>query len=97
MKFDRNTVIHVEKLARIDLTETERERLTEQLKRVVEYVEQLQAVDTEGVEPMSGVFHAAPATLRPDRVGPCLDRDTVIKMAPDAKNGLFRVPKIIER
>ena len=97
MKFDRDTIIHVEKLAHIELTDDERARLTEQLGRIVEYIEQLQAVDTEGVEPTSGVFHEAAPGLREDVVEPSLDHNRVMAMAPDPKNGFFRVPKIIER
>ena len=97
MKFDRDTVLHVEKLARIDLTDEERDRLTDQLIRIVEYCEKLQDVDTEGIEPTSGVVIDGGSKLRDDEVGPSLDRDVVLGMAPDKKGPYFRVPKIIGR
>lgn len=97
MKFDRDTVLHVEKLARIELTDEERDRLTDQLIRIVDYCEKLRAVDTDGVEPTSGVVIEDASKLRADEVGPSLDRDVVLGLAPDRKGNFFRVPKIIER
>jgi aspartyl-tRNA(Asn)/glutamyl-tRNA(Gln) amidotransferase subunit C len=63
----------------------------------VEYCEQLQALDTDNVVPTSAVVHESEGALREDDVEPGLDRDVVLGEAPDAKDGYFRVPKIIER
>jgi aspartyl-tRNA(Asn)/glutamyl-tRNA(Gln) amidotransferase subunit C len=87
------TVDHVARLARLSLTAEERETFARQLDGILAYAESIQALDTEGVEPMS---HAgATATLRDDGPGPSLDRDRVLGAAPDAADGLFRVPKVI--
>lgn len=87
------TVDHVARLARLSLTAEERETFARQLDGILAYAESIQALDTEGVEPMS---HAgATATLRADLPGPSLDRDRVLAAAPDAADGLFRVPKVI--
>jgi aspartyl-tRNA(Asn)/glutamyl-tRNA(Gln) amidotransferase subunit C len=94
---DKADILHLEKLARIELSETEREKLAEQLARIVEFCEQLQRVDTDGVEPTSTVVHGAHHGPRKDTSYPGLDRDVVLSQAPDAVNGFFRVPKIIER
>lgn len=87
------TVDHVARLARLSLTAEERETFARQLDGILAYAESIQALDTEGVEPMS---HAgATATLRDDLPGPSLDRGRVLAAAPDAADGLFRVPKVI--
>ena len=97
MKIDEKLIKHLEVLARMELTPDERKTLTEQLTRIVEYVEQLQEIDTENVEPTTAVVHQEEAPLRPDEPRPGLERDVVLAEAPDRDDGYFRVPKIIER
>ncbi len=97
MKIDLKMIAHLEELAKIELTPEEREVLSEQLDRIVEYCEQLQGLDTDAVAPTSAVIHESGSALREDQVEPGLDRDVVLGEAPDAKDGYFRVPKIIER
>ncbi len=97
MKIDLKTIAHLEALARIELTPEERDVLSEQLGRIVEYCEQIQGLDTDDVAPTSAVVHESGSALREDRVEPGLDRDVVLGEAPNAKDGYFRVPKIIER
>ena len=97
MKFDQQSIAHLEKLARIELTADERKRLTSQLSAIVEYVEKLQEVDTKDVAPTTAVVHEEGRHLRADEVRPGLDRDVVLDNAPDAAGGFFRVPRIVER
>jgi aspartyl-tRNA(Asn)/glutamyl-tRNA(Gln) amidotransferase subunit C len=94
---DKAMIQHLEKLARIELSAEERQRFAEQLPRIVEYCEQLQRLETDEVAPTSAVVHGTKVELRNDEPKPGLDRDPVLAEAPDAKNGFFRVPKIIER
>ena len=87
------TVEHVARLARLSLTDQEKEGLARELQEILAYAETIQALDTGDVEPMS---HAAAAeVLREDSPAPSLDRERVLGAAPDAANGLFRVPKVI--
>ena len=97
MKIDVKVITHLEELARIELTAQEREQLAAQLDRIVRYVEKLQEVETGDISPTSTVVHRAQTRLRPDEPVRGLDRDDVLDRAPDAKNGYFRVPKVIER
>jgi aspartyl-tRNA(Asn)/glutamyl-tRNA(Gln) amidotransferase subunit C len=97
MKIDEKTIRHLETLARIELTAEERERLAGQLDKIVGYCEELQKVDTEGIEPTSAVVLEGHSALRPDEAKPGLDRDVVLTEAPDPKKPFFRVPKVIER
>ena len=97
MKIDMKMITQLEVLAKIELTPEEREVLSGQLDRIVEYCEQIQGLDTDDVTPTSAVVHETGRALRADEVEPGLDRDVVLGEAPDAKDGYFRVPKIIER
>lgn len=87
------TVDHVAKLARLSLTEQERVTFARQLDQVLSYAESIQALDTEGVEPMSHPQGAE--SFRDDERTPSLAREEVLAGAPDAADGFFRVPRII--
>ena len=92
---ERKDVEHVARLARLALTDDELERMREQLNGILAYIEKLNELDTEGVEPTS---HAVPMlnVMRDDEPGPCLPRDEALANAPDRAGELFRVPRIIE-
>jgi aspartyl-tRNA(Asn)/glutamyl-tRNA(Gln) amidotransferase subunit C len=87
-------VAHVARLARLDLTEEERERFAEQLGAVLDHAADVEALDTAGVLPTA---HPLPLrnVLREDVPRPCLDRDEVLSQAPDAESNRFRVPRIL--
>lgn len=92
---ERKDVEHVARLARLALTDDELERMREQLNGILAYIEKLNELDTEGVEPTS---HAVPMlnVMREDEPAPCLPRDEALANAPDRAGELFRVPRIIE-
>jgi len=84
---------HLARLAHVSLTAEERETFTRQLQEILTYAESIQALDTGGVEPMS---HAGPRSpLREDEAEPSLPREDALRDAPDAADGLFRVPRIL--
>jgi aspartyl-tRNA(Asn)/glutamyl-tRNA(Gln) amidotransferase subunit C len=88
-------VEHVANLARLVFNEEEKKKLAEQLGRILDYIEQLNELDTEDVEPTS---HVIPMknVVRPDVVRPSLTRDDALANAPSDVDGLFEVPKIVE-
>ncbi len=86
------TVDHVARLARLSLTEEERSLFARQLDDILAWAEALQAVDVSGVEPLAA--QGAPG-LRADRETDGLPRDAALSGAPDAAEGLFRVPRVI--
>ena len=92
---ERKDVEHVARLARLALTDDELERMREQLNGILAYIDKLNRLDTEGVEPTS---HAVPMlnVMRDDATGPCLPRDEALANAPDRAGEFFRVPRIIE-
>jgi len=87
-------VAHVARLARLDLSDDELEHYTEQLAAILDHAADIEALDLEGVEPMT---HPVPLSnvFRADVVRPCLDRDEVLAAAPAAESGRFKVPPIL--
>jgi aspartyl-tRNA(Asn)/glutamyl-tRNA(Gln) amidotransferase subunit C len=82
-------------LARIDVTPEEARGVTERLNRVLGLIDQLQSVDTQGIEPMSHALDLV-QRLRPDEVTETDRRDDFQKVAPAVEQGLYLVPKVIE-
>jgi aspartyl-tRNA(Asn)/glutamyl-tRNA(Gln) amidotransferase subunit C len=87
-------VAKVARLARLDVTAEEIERMTVQLDGMLEHFDDIDALDLHAVAPMTQPFPLV-NVLRPDVVRPCLDRDEVLAAAPAAEDGRFRVPPII--
>ena len=82
------------RLARLDLSTDELERMTAQLSGMLEHFADIDALDLAAVEPMTQPYPLV-NVLRPDVVRPSLDRDEVLAAAPAAEDGRFRVPPII--
>ncbi len=95
MSVDRDTVARVAQLARIRVPECEVDRLAGELNKIIGFVEQLNEVDTSGVAPVASVANIK-LRWREDKVtdGDCAD--DVLANAPDARDGYFTVPKVIE-
>jgi aspartyl-tRNA(Asn)/glutamyl-tRNA(Gln) amidotransferase subunit C len=90
-----NDVEHVAKLARLELTEDEKERFTGQLNAILAYAEKLNELDTEHVAPTSHVLKVA-NVMRDDENRPSLTIEKVMKNAPMEEDGQFRVPAVLE-
>lgn len=93
-RISRDDVAHVAHLARLELTEEELERYTEQLAAILDHADDVASLDTAGVAPTA---HPLPLenVLRDDVVRPSLDRDEVLAQAPAAEGEFFRVPRIL--
>ena len=94
-EIDAETARRVAKLARIAVPEERLAPLAQEFGRILEFVEQLNEVDVGGVEPMTGV---APMRLkrREDVVTTGDMPDRILKNAPEAREGFFAVPKVVE-
>ena len=88
---DRDQVLHVARLARLELTEPELERMAEELSGILDHVERMNELDLDGVEPTSHVV-VLENVLRPDEPRPSWPRDRILEEAPDPDAGTFRVP-----
>ena len=95
MKITMQEVEHVARLARLQLTAEEKERMRAQLDSILSYIDKLSELDTTAVEPTS---HVLPITnvFREDEVAPSLAQEAVLANAPDRHDRFFRVPRILE-
>ncbi|WP_425052059.1 Asp-tRNA(Asn)/Glu-tRNA(Gln) amidotransferase subunit GatC [Psychromarinibacter sp. S121] len=95
MSIDKATAAHVAKLARIKVEDDALPALAQEFNTILGFIEQLNEVDVEGVEPMVSV---TPMRLkrREDVVTDGNIQDEVLANAPDAREGFFAVPKVVE-
>jgi aspartyl-tRNA(Asn)/glutamyl-tRNA(Gln) amidotransferase subunit C len=87
----RDQVLHVARLARLELTDEEVERFGSELSKVLDHIEKIGELDLEDVEPTSHVVEIE-NVLRADEPRPSLPREKALESAPDAALGGFRVP-----
>ncbi len=92
---DVQTVRYVARLARLAISDAEVSRFTSDLKRVTDYLAQLQQVDTSNV-PMTVHPHAERDHWRDDQTLPSLKREQAVANAPESEQGFFQVPPVIE-
>ncbi len=93
-------VDRVAELAHLELTADESSRMLKDLNAILDYVAELNELDTAGVAPLAQVGElsaAAASVLRPDQLEPSLDRAVVMSQAPETDGAFFKVPKVIER
>ncbi len=94
MKIDKETVEKLAHLARLKLDEESSEKMTEDLNQILEWVEQLKAIDTEGVEPLTGMSEEE-NVMREDVAKDTLSHEEALKNAPKKDSNYFRVPKVL--
>jgi aspartyl-tRNA(Asn)/glutamyl-tRNA(Gln) amidotransferase subunit C len=94
-KIDQNQVRKVARLARLELTSEEVEEFTGQLCAILDYVEKMNELDTDNVEPLA---HCLPITnvLREDQIKESLGNDKTLANAPQRDGEFFKVPKILD-
>lgn len=98
MRITPEEVLKIANLANLRLSAEDIARYTEDLEEILEYVDQLNELDTSGVEPMAQVLHEGNATpLREDAPGTSFEQGTALRCAPLAGAGHFKVPRVIER
>lgn len=94
MRITKQQVLHVAQLARLELDEAAIEKFAGQIGTVLEYVDQLQAVNTEGVRPTSHAISLTNA-FREDKEHDHLATDKALANAPEKEDGSFVVPKVV--
>ena len=95
MKITEELVDYVSTLSRLRLPQEEKAKMAGELEQIVTYMDTLNTLDTDGVEPMS---HAFPVVnvFREDEVKPSMERELILKNAPKQKEDCFLVPKTVE-
>lgn len=89
------TIEYVGILAKLELNEEEKERAKADMGSMLDYIDKLNELDTNGVEPMSHVFPVN-NVFREDVVTNGDERENILKNAPEEKNGMFNVPKTFD-
>lgn len=95
MKLTKDQVKHVAKLANLPLSDQEEEKYAQQLSKILEYVEQLNAVDTSNVEPTHSVTGLS-NVMRADETEPSLSQEEALQNAKNKENGFFKVKAIFD-
>ena len=95
MPIELTDVDNIANLARLQLTDAEREEAAKSMSNILDLIDQMQSVDTENVAPLAHAFDAV-QRLREDRVTETNRRDELQQIAPETEDGLFLVPKVIE-
>ena len=95
MSIDNSTVKKVAKLARLKVDAKEEQNLKNELNNILEWVDKLQKVNTDNIDPMLSVSNE-PMPMREDMVTSKLDNKQILSNAPEKKAGFFVVPKVVE-
>jgi len=95
MGLTRQEVDHIAELAKLALTEVEKERFREQLSAVLEYAARLEALDTDAIPPTATVLPLR-NVMRADETSPPSPREDILANAPAAEEGCFKVPAVLE-
>lgn len=96
-ELDKESLKKLTKLCRIQCTEEETDRLLHDLQKILDYVDQLQEIDTENIAPLNHVLSDVTNVMREDSVGETLSREVFLENAPDQIGGLIRVPPVIKK
>jgi len=95
LKIDKNTTLKIAKLSRIKIKDDEIQELSSQLSSILDWVEQLNEVDTKNIEPLSNVSKAE-LPLRKDIEESSDNSEKILSNAPDKLENFFAVPKVVE-
>ena len=95
MKIDNEIVQNMAELTQLELDQDELSAIGDKMSEILKLVEEMQAVDTSGIEPVSNPLDAT-QTLRSDVVTSGDDRELFQSFAPETRNGLYLVPKVID-
>jgi aspartyl-tRNA(Asn)/glutamyl-tRNA(Gln) amidotransferase subunit C len=94
MKLSIEEVEHIADLARLKLTEAEKQRYTEQLSDILDYVEHLEELDTDHIPPTASVLEMQ-LRLREDQARPGLSQEDILGNAAETQDGQFKVPPVL--
>jgi len=95
MRISAKELQYIADLSKLTLDEATKERLIHDLNEILNYVDQLMKLDTEGVEPMVHVLSLNNA-FRQDEIQASMERELILQNAPDHLDGYFRVPKVLD-
>lgn len=95
MSVSKEDVKHIANLARLEFTDDELEKYTKDLAEIVNFANTLSEINVEGVEPTNHILEIK-NVFRKDELKPSLDREEILKNAPEKQAGCVSVPKVVE-
>jgi aspartyl-tRNA(Asn)/glutamyl-tRNA(Gln) amidotransferase subunit C len=95
MAITKEQVEYVAKLARLNLKEEEKEKLTVDMAQIIDFADKLNSLNTEGIEPTAHILPINNVT-RKDEVKPSYDRDAITENAPSKQDGCYKIAKVVE-
>ena len=95
MKINREVLEKIAHLARLEFDEKDAQKMMEDMTSIVDWMDKLNEVNTDGVEPLTTMSHEV-NVLREDKVEPHMSREDALKNAPDKDSKHFKVPKVLE-
>ncbi len=96
MKIDSELILRLEKLSKLNLTDEERNVIAGDLGEILDMVSKLDEIDLSNVAPLRHMSEVS-NRLREDEEKSSMSRETALQNAPDAENGLFKVPKVLKK
>ena len=93
MKISREEIIHIAKLANLNLTDAEIDKYTNDMEDILNFANIVNDVNTDGVDEAIGTD--SHNVFRKDEIGESVDRETLLQNAPSQDEGMFRIPKVI--
>ena len=94
MAISKEEIIHIGKLADINLSDEEVERYAKDCSEILEYANMINLLDTDGVKETIASNDSF-NVFRKDEIKPCMDRDVLLRNAPSQDDGMFQIPKVI--
>lgn len=95
MKIDKDSIKKIAHLARLEFDESSAEKMSQDMSQILDWVEQLNELDTTGVEPLT-TMSSEVNVMREDKAGSHLSHDAGLENAPKKDADYFRVPKVLE-
>lgn len=95
MNISDDIIDYVEKLAKLELSQEEKQNQKKEMQSIVSYMEVLNTLDTTGVEAMTHIYPIK-NVFRKDEVVPSYDREELLENAPEQKDGCYKVPKTVD-
>lgn len=96
-ELNQQTIEELSRLCRINCTKEEQDALLKDLKKILDYIEQLQQIDTEDVPPCNHALENMANVMREDSIGKTLNREAFLGNAPSHIGGMIRVPPVMNR
>ncbi len=95
-KLDQKMIKYLSELSRIHLSEGDQQSLFQDLSKILDYVEELQEINTENVRPCNHVLEDMKNVMREDKTGDTIPREVFLNNAPSTVGGLIRVPPVLK-